>query len=451
MEPVGYVPIVKHPYREATLQDLRNRLTVKPSSYVGEDDLPPIHAYVEDDHSIYVGPSVAEELEEFVLDSDLSRGDLAHYPKCPEPRDEVQRTFFKEILADLIIEPTPLLARADTGFGKTVAACFAASKLSVRTLVVVTTKVLARQWAQEFQRHTGKSAFILSGWSDQGWKEADVTIAIVNTLTLSKKPEDFQPEVYGLVVWDEVHRMGAREFCKSLQIFPARYRLGLSATPKRKDGQDVIYLSFFGQPRVVREHPPLSCNVYTRTYVNVNTQRASARMKPPQVLNLLAKDRARNDLLAERLYRAWDYGRFCLGVSDRIEQLGTIKQLLIEKGVPSDRIGIIAGSEFNPNTNKRRVIKEEEEDSVKADDRFEVILGTYGKVKEGFNVPRLDYGIDLTPRADGEQMVGRIRRYVEGKDTAIWETILDKGVTPFAQYYKSRIRDLSKVKGVIIK
>jgi len=451
MTPQGYVSIWKDEWDAGALREIRKGLTVNPKSYVGDSDLPPIHAYVEDDEAIYVGPYEGARLDSFLGENDVSTGTPISFEKQPTPRDEVQEGFFEEIVDEMNGSMIPLLARADTGFGKTVAAINAAVELGRRTLVVVTTKVLARQWKKEFMDHAGKDAFILSGWKDKGYRDADVTIAIVNTLSLSELPDEFYPEEYGFVIWDEVHRMGAREFCKSLQMFPARFRLGLSATPKRKDGQDVLYLSYFGHPRVIREHPPLPCNVYTREYSNQQTQRASRYQKPPQVLNLLAKDPSRNSLLAERLFKAWEHGRYCLGVGDRIDQLGIIKHLLIDEGVPEEVIGIIAGSEFDPRTGKRRAIKEEEEDEIKHDHRFEVILGTYGKVKEGFNVPRLDYGIDLTPRADGEQMVGRIRRFLPEKETAIWETILDKGVAPFAQYYKSRIRDLSRVKGITIK
>jgi hypothetical protein len=125
--------------------------------------------------------------------------------------------------------------------------------------------------------------------------------------------------------------------------------------------------------------------------------------------------------------------------------------MLIRAGVPSEAIGTIAGEIYDPTEKTRRKTKEAEEERVKSDARFEIVLATYGKAKEGLNIPRLDWGIDLTPRADGVQMIGRIRRFVEGKPTPIWVTILDRNVTPFDRYYQSRIKDMRTSKGTTIR
>ena len=59
----------------------------------------------------------------------------------------------------------------------------------------------------------------------------------------------------------------------------------------------------------------------------------------------------------------------------------------------------------------KRMTKTQLEESKKCD----IILATYGMMNEGTDIPALDTLFVCTPRADVEQVVGRIQRKKDGK------------------------------------
>jgi superfamily II DNA or RNA helicase len=132
-----------------------------------------------------------------------------------------------------------------TGGGKTLIAlgCIeAAARISpdLTAAVVVPTKVLAHQWASVFAKHSHVPASdiaILGGGkrvADLG--KARVIIAVINTA--AKKLPALAGELPDvMLVVDECHRAGAPTFSRVLHT-PAKYRLGLSATPDREEVDD---------------------------------------------------------------------------------------------------------------------------------------------------------------------------------------------------------------------
>jgi superfamily II DNA or RNA helicase len=77
-----------------------------------------------------------------------------------------------------------------------------------------------------------------------------------------------------------------------------------------------------------------------------------------------------------------------------------------------------------------------------------IVFATYGMVTEGIDMPRLDAGIDLVPRSDFKQLVGRIRRTRTGKREALWVTPVDVSIRKFVSAYHSRLRDVADDKRV---
>jgi hypothetical protein len=71
-------------------------------------------------------------------------------------------------------------------------------------------------------------------------------------------------------------------------------------------------------------------------------------------------------------------------------------------------------------------------------------------MKEGTNMPWLDAGIDATPRADGEQAIGRIRRPMPGKPTPVWFTLIDTEIPILRGYATARLRDYANCGVTII-
>ena len=67
----------------------------------------------------------------------------------------------------------------------------------------------------------------------------------------------------------------------------------------------------------------------------------------------------------------------------------------------------------------------------------------------GVDVPWLDAGIDLTPRTEPEQVLGRVRRQYDGKKMAHWFSPVDKGFSRIIENINSaRLKAYTAIAGV---
>jgi superfamily II DNA or RNA helicase len=131
-----------------------------------------------------------------------------------------------------------------TGGGKTLIALACAARAaeadsSLRVAVVVPTEALARQWRDAVARYTSvpESEIGVLGAGGKATLESHrVLIAVLNTAA-KKLPEMAGSTQPLMLIVDECHRAGAPTFSRVLSA-PARYRLGLSATPDRDEFDD---------------------------------------------------------------------------------------------------------------------------------------------------------------------------------------------------------------------
>ena len=83
---------------------------------------------------------------------------------------------------------------------------------------------------------------------------------------------------------------------------------------------------------------------------------------------------------------------------------------------------------------------------------MKIYLSTYGVMKMGVDVPWIDAGIDLTPRVEGIQVIGRIRRIWEGKQRPVWYTPMDIGLSNIiTNINKARLKDYRTSENLQIK
>jgi superfamily II DNA or RNA helicase len=121
-----------------------------------------------------------------------------------------------------------------TGGGKTFVALEAIRRLSVSTLVCVTTKELAEQWRGRLKEALGVDVGMLG---DTKREIRPVTVAIYNSAT---KYVNLIKNRFGLLVCDECHHVPAQTFKTVAIAMKSPYRLALSATPKRYDANEAL-------------------------------------------------------------------------------------------------------------------------------------------------------------------------------------------------------------------
>jgi superfamily II DNA or RNA helicase len=120
-----------------------------------------------------------------------------------------------------------------TGSGKTVMALSMVARRRQPALIIVHTKELAAQWIERIDTYLGippaECGLIAGGRMKIGPR---VTVALVQSLY--KRAEEAAEHI-GFVVADECHRCPSRTFTEAVASFDAKFMLGLSATPWRRD------------------------------------------------------------------------------------------------------------------------------------------------------------------------------------------------------------------------
>jgi superfamily II DNA or RNA helicase len=193
-----------------------------------------------------------------------------------------------------------------TGAGKTVVAFQALAEVPVRTLVIVPTIELLRQWRAGLIETAGAPA-------DQvgvvGGGERSPRAITVMTYDSAAMPRRRLSE-FGLLIVDEVHHLPAPTYRAIAEKAVAPWRLGLSATPERSDGAHDDLATLIG-PEVYRRRP-----------ADLAEEGHIARYRERRIyVDLTAEERARYDLLMAEWRWFLATRRSSLGRGGLFEQL----------------------------------------------------------------------------------------------------------------------------------
>ena len=137
-----------------------------------------------------------------------------------------------------------------TGAGKTFVALMAIERTRLRTLIVVPTIELLYQWraAVVDQLHVPAAKVGVVGDGRKEWRPITVI-----TYASAAMPQAQIGET-GLLICDEAHHLPSPAYAEIARRSNAPYRLGLTATPERADGQHRALAALLG-PEVYRRAP----------------------------------------------------------------------------------------------------------------------------------------------------------------------------------------------------
>ena len=146
---------------------------------------------------------------------------------------------------------------APTAFGKTVSAAAMIARRGVNTLVLVHRTELLKQWQERLQAFLAvdRGAIGVIGGGKAG-PTGRIDIAVMQSLSRRGEVNSLV-DTYGQVIVDEGHQVGAVSFDSIKERTKAKYVLGLTATPIRRDGQQPIIFMQCGRYVTRRPGPPM--------------------------------------------------------------------------------------------------------------------------------------------------------------------------------------------------
>jgi len=321
------------------------------------------------------------------------------------------------------------LLEAPAGAGKTIMAMALIARRRQPTLIIVHTKELANQAIARAVAVLGldeaEIGLVGDGHCIVG---ARLTVALVQTLARGIPPALLD---VGHVVVDECHRIAAEQMAAVVSQFPARYVLGLSATPYRRDKLDRV-INFYLGPIVARINAAdLADRLIRPRVVRRDTGLRVRGDSFTELVSQLVADDDRNHLIVADVAAATQAGRRCLVLSDRV---GHVEHLVVMLQVAGIAAAALHG----------RLPKWERTDVVEdlAAGDLAVVVATGSLVGEGFDAPRLDTLFIATPVSYGGrviQYIGRVSRTAPGKVDALVLDYFDHHPMLYASWRNRRI------------
>lgn len=455
----GQVWLPRGSLSDLNVLNIKRQLTILPrktTDIQAKKDPDPIFLYEEDEERDLIGVPRGYYLEktrgnnEEILEVSLGAPmrDLSnHRFKAVGPYAE--QAVALEVLQDEIKDKPwgGVFLRGAPAFGKTIAGLEFARRLGRRTLIMVHKDFLVRQWRKRINwlmpdARVGIIRQEVCEYDEirETGEAPDFVIAINQSLAKDsgfKYPVEMYTS-FGLLIVDEVHRVGAATWAGLPPRFNAAYRLGLSATVKRKDGADDVFnyhisrVTYSAHTKMVR--PKIRKIITTSTLKPIRRGDyvvAEQNLNSAQVLNQLCADDFRSKEIVDDIALGVKAGRKILVISERLSHLKKMAEYLgavlfdtkldfvpridfytgawytgdVWDSTKRGKKGNILHRKGDPKTRTRT---EQELDRA---EEANVIFATKQIIEEGFDCSALDVLVMATPMSDIEQMIGRIRRW----------------------------------------
>jgi len=153
----------------------------------------------------------------------------------------MQRRALKELNRVRAMGASRALITASAGSGKTFLAAFDALNFNPKRLLYIVHEgsILMKSY-ETFSRVFGsdKSYGIYNG----EYKESEADFVFSTNITMANSLELFEPHTWDYIIIDECHHATAETYRRIIEYFEPQFLLGITATPERMDGEDVLSL-----------------------------------------------------------------------------------------------------------------------------------------------------------------------------------------------------------------
>lgn len=351
-----------------------------------------------------------------------------------------------------------------TGKGKSILGLFLAGVLQQRVLVIVHKDDLVTGWKKDALKLYGIRPKKVGLIKAQTFRLGEqITISTIQTLSrLSADKLNMLREYFSMIIVDEFHHAAARIY-EIIDTFPAKDRLGLTATDMRNDGLEDVLNFYFGNVCFRFEETDDDEDIIPGKDVTVIIRDSNIKYNPPtqyvwmnsdkivhaiyskgkyyypnddrydgliidllnsklikrkkldihKMKNMIQEDLAFNSMIAKDVVAEYGKQKSCLVFCSEKEHVRYLQHLITELGVPESKIQMYYGDAKLP---KSTIIQRAEDKEVL------ITIATYSIATEGTNVKsweRIFLAMSFNNEKDAIQAIGRGRRRKEGKTELI--------------------------------
>jgi superfamily II DNA or RNA helicase len=245
---------------------------------------------------------------------------------------------------------------------------------------------------------------------------------------------------YGQVIVDECHHVPAVSFERVLAEVKARYVVGLTATPQRRDGHHPITQMQLGPVRfaVDAKSEAVRRPFEHRLIVRETAFTARARAPAPSIQELyaaLAADQNRNERILNDVIMSLEEGRSPILLTERKDHLEYFAERLRKF---ARHLVVLQGSM----TARSRTAAREQLAAIPPDEE-RLLLATGRYLGEGFDDARLDtlfLALPVSWKGTLVQYTGRLHRYHPGKTEVRIFDYVDREVPMLLRMFERRLR-----------
>ena len=244
---------------------------------------------------------------------------------------------------------------------------------------------------------------------------------------------------YGHVVVDECHHLPAVSFERILSEVKARYVVGLTATPQRRDGHQPITQMQLGPVRFRMDtrsqaaHRPFDHRLIVRDS-GFRLVAASAATSIQEIYRMLANDDARNSRIVEDVITAIHEGRSPILLTERKDHLEYLAERL--RRFVRHLVVLRGGM-----TVKERQRSADQLASI-PDTAERLVVATGRYIGEGFDDPRLDtlfLALPVSWKGTLIQYSGRLHRHHPAKTEVRIYDYLDREDPMLLRMFEKRL------------
>lgn len=321
---------------------------------------------------------------------------------------------YQENAINMAIKKKNGVVVAPCGAGKTEMALEIIARVKQPALWITHTKELLKQSKERAMKLYSLDKSKFGEITDGKVNIGQITFATVQTL--SKVDLEAIRDEFGIIIVDECHRIGGTPtnlmmFYKCLSKLSARYKIGVTATPKKSNGLDMTMYSLLGDkiieiPKEVVDSKLCPVKVYAVPVpyeINVDDIiKTDGTIDYFKFVNNICENEERNNLIQSAINEIVSENKNCIVLSDRIVHLEKLNSKRKDSCIITSKT-----------KNRDEILNDFKNGKIK------VLFATYQLMAEGFDYKDLNCLIFATPQKNERivtQSCGRVARKSDNKE-----------------------------------